>query len=135
MKQNYGHINVQKTINIVFSSDAKITLPIFDFLSGKFTGHNAVIDQDIFNTPIRKDIIHRVVIFHHNYRKKTFKWVKSKAEVAGSNKKPFPQKKQGKAQQGDKRAPNLYHGGKAHGARPRDFYFPINRRVKILGKI
>ena len=136
MRLSYGLINVCLIqFKLVFLPTTKITVPIFDFHSGNFTGENVVLDHGIFNSAIRKDIIHRVVIYHQNFKKKTFKWVKSKAEVSGSNKKPFAQKKTGRAQQGDKRAPNLYHGGKAHGARPREFYFPLNRRVIIQGRI
>lgn len=134
IKINSGLINVIIYLKKVFSTESNILLPIFDFVSGKFTGENAILDQEIFNNPIRKDIILRNVLYLQNYKKKTFKWVKSKAEVAGSNKKPFAQKKTGRAQQGDKRAPNLYKGGRAHGARPREFYFPLNKRVQIQGK-
>ena len=92
------------------------------------------ISHDIFNVPVRNDIIHRVYIYNKDYNRRTFKWVMSKGDVAGSNKKPFRQKKTGRAPQGDKRAPHLYHGGSAHGARPQQFYFPLNKRVRIFGK-
>ena len=73
------------------------------------------------------------MIFNREYNRKTFKWVKSKGDVAGSNRKPFQQKKTGRAPQGDIRAPNMYHGGRAHGARPRSFYFPLNKKIRLLG--
>ncbi len=44
-----------------------------------------------------------------------------------------PQKKSGRARQGDKRAPHLYKGGKAHGPVPMDYTFPINEKVRLLG--
>lgn len=72
------------------------------------------------------------MIYNKEYNRKTFKWVKSKAEVSGSNRKPFQQKKTGRARQGCIRSPNLYHGGQAHGERPREFYFPLNKKVRLL---
>jgi large subunit ribosomal protein L4 len=73
------------------------------------------------------------MVYNREYSRRTYKWVKSKGDVAGSNKKPFQQKKTGRTPQGDKRAPNLYHGGRAHGARPRSFYFPLNKKIRLLG--
>jgi len=72
------------------------------------------------------------MLYNKDYNRKTFKWVKSKAEVSGSNRKPFQQKKTGRARQGCIRSPNLYHGGRAHGERPREFFFPLNKKVRLL---
>lgn len=72
------------------------------------------------------------MLYNKEYNRKTFKWVKSKAEVSGSNRKPHPQKKTGRARQGNIRSPNLYHGGQAHGERPREFYFPLNKKIRLL---
>ena len=43
-----------------------------------------------------------------------------------------PQKKSGRARQGDKRAPHLHKGGKAHGPVPKDYSFPVNEKVRML---
>jgi len=32
---------------------------------------------------------------------------------------------------GDKRAPHLFKGGKAHGAKPRVYSYPLNAKIKI----
>ena len=42
-----------------------------------------------------------------------------------------PQKGQGVARMGDKRAPHLFKGGKAHGAKPRVFSYPLNAKIKL----
>ena len=44
-----------------------------------------------------------------------------------------PQKKSGRARQGDKRAPHLWKGGKAHGAKPVNYTFPLNEKVRLIG--
>lgn len=51
--------------------------------------------------------------------------------VFGSSKKMRPQKGQGTARMGDKKAPHLYRGGKAHGSKPRVFSYPLNAKIKI----
>ena len=51
--------------------------------------------------------------------------------MAGSGKKPRPQKKSGRARQGNKQAPHLYKGGKAHGPVPRDFSYPMNEKIRL----
>ena len=44
-----------------------------------------------------------------------------------------PQKKSGRARQGDKRAPHLWKGGKAHGPKPVDYSFPLNEKLRLVG--
>ena len=56
---------------------------------------------------------------------------KTRGDVSGSGAKMRPQKKSGKARMGDKRAPHLYHGGKAHGAKPKDYSFPLNEKMRL----
>jgi len=52
--------------------------------------------------------------------------------VAGSGKKPAPQKGRGMARIGNLRAPQRKKGGKAHGPVPRDYSFPINEKIRLL---
>ena len=49
----------------------------------------------------------------------------------GSRIKMRPQKGQGKARMGDKRAPHLYKGGKAHGAKAVVYSYSLNAKIKI----
>lgn len=42
-----------------------------------------------------------------------------------------PQKKMGMARQGDKRAPHLKKGGKAHGAKPMVYSTFLNSKIKL----
>lgn len=64
--------------------------------------------------------------------RKTFKTVMTRGDVAGSGAKMRPQKKSGRARQGDKRAPHLKKGGKPHGSVPMDYTFPINEKIRLL---
>jgi large subunit ribosomal protein L4 len=66
-----------------------------------------------------------------NLNKVTLKRTKTRGDTAGSGIKMRPQKKSGRARQGDKRAPHLHKGGKAHGSVPKDYSFPINEKVRL----
>lgn len=52
--------------------------------------------------------------------------------VAGSGKKPAPQKGRGKARIGNKRSPLMKKGGKIHGPVPRDLSIDIPWKVWLL---
>ena len=56
----------------------------------------------------------------------------TRSEVSGGGKKPWRQKGTGRARQGSTRAPQWYHGGIAHGPKPRSYRFEINKTVKRL---
>ena len=56
----------------------------------------------------------------------------TRSEVSGGGKKPWRQKGTGRARQGSTRAPQWYHGGIAHGPKPREYGFDINKKVKRL---
>ena len=56
----------------------------------------------------------------------------TRAEVSGGGKKPWRQKGTGRARQGSTRAPQWFHGGIAHGPKPRSYSFTINKKVKRL---
>jgi large subunit ribosomal protein L4 len=64
-----------------------------------------------------------------NQRQGTHK-TKTRAEVSGTNKKPWKQKGTGNARSGDNRSPIWVRGGKAHGPQPRDYSQKINKKVK-----
>ena len=106
-------------------------MPVFNLETGKFANKLANLDPKHFNQPLRRDLVHRVHHYFLNLHKKTYTRTKTRGDVAGSGSKMRPQKKSGKARQGDKRAPHLKKGGKAHGPVPKDYSFPINEKVRL----
>lgn len=56
----------------------------------------------------------------------------TRSEVSGGGKKPWRQKGTGRARQGSTRAPQWYHGGIAHGPKPRKYHKDINKKVRRL---
>ena len=55
---------------------------------------------------------------------------KTRAEVSGTGKKPHRQKHTGHARQGSKRSPQFVGGGVAWGARPRDYYYELPKKLR-----
>ncbi len=58
---------------------------------------------------------------------------RERSDVARTGKKFGRQKGGGTARHGDRRAPVFIGGGKAHGARVRDFNPSLNKKVRALG--
>ena len=56
----------------------------------------------------------------------------TRAEVRGGGRKPWKQKGSGRARQGSTRSPQWTHGGIAHGPKPREYGFDINKKVRRL---
>lgn len=117
-----------------FDKNEKISLPVLDIETSKIIKDNRIeIPHNIFNCPIRKDLIHRVYLFNKAYHQKTTKYTKSKSLVAGSGKKPFKQKGGGRARQGNARAPNLRKGGHAFALYPRKLRISLNKKIRLQG--
>ena len=57
---------------------------------------------------------------------------KGRAEVHGSNAKPYKQKGTGNARRGDKKSPITVGGGTIFGPKPRDFSYAIPKQAKRL---
>lgn len=57
---------------------------------------------------------------------------KGRAEVHGSNAKPYSQKGTGRARRGDKKSPVLVGGGTIFGPKPRDYSYSIPKKAKRL---
>jgi large subunit ribosomal protein L4 len=89
--------------------------------------------DDIFGIEARADILHRVVTWQLEKRRGTARPTRERADVARTGKKFGNQKGGGTARHGNRRAPNFIGGGKAHGARLRDFNPSLNKKVRTLG--
>ncbi|KAI9266995.1 ribosomal protein L4 domain-containing protein [Sporodiniella umbellata] len=91
------------------------------------------LEKDVFGTPIRRDILHRVVVWQRDAMRQGTSSTKTRSEVAGSGKKAASQKGRGKARVGDKKAPHFRSGGIAFGPKPRDHSTDLPRKVQELG--
>ncbi|WP_419827908.1 50S ribosomal protein L4 [Sphingomonas sp.] len=91
------------------------------------------LSDAVFGVEPRADILHRVVTWQLEKRRGTARPTRERADVARSGKKLGRQKGGGTARHGDRRAPVFIGGGKAHGARLRDFNPSLNKKVRALG--
>lgn len=79
--------------------------------------------------PLRKDILHRAVVYEGDMTRQGTASTKWRADVHGSNRKLHAQKGTGKARAGDKKSPIRKGGGVAHGPHPRDFSTSLPQKI------
>ena len=104
--------------------------------SKSFAGDNGTdveLNDEVFGLDPRADILHRVVTWQLEKRRETARGTRERADVARTGKKFGRQKGGGTARHGDRRAPVFVGGGKAHGARVRDFNPSLNKKIRALG--
>jgi large subunit ribosomal protein L4 len=86
--------------------------------------------EDIFNVPVKKHVLWEVVKWQLAKKRAGTHSTKTRGEVAYSNRKILPQKGTGNARHGDRGAPIFVGGGIAHGPKPRDYSYNINKKVR-----
>ena len=91
------------------------------------------LNDEVFGVEPRADILHRVVTWQREKARGTARPTRERSDVARTGKKFGRQKGGGTARHGDRRAPIFVGGGKAHGARLRDFNPSLNKKVRALG--
>ena len=101
-------------------------------MDAKASGDIELAD-DIFGLEARADILHRVVTWQLEKRRATARPTRERSDVARTGKKFGNQKGGGTARHGNRRSPIFIGGGKAHGARLRDFNPSLNKKVRVLG--
>ena len=91
------------------------------------------LNDAVFGVEPRADILHRVVTWQLEKRRATARPTRERSDVARTGKKFGRQKGSGGARHGDRGAPIFIGGGKAHGARKRDFNMSLNKKIRSLG--
>ena len=91
------------------------------------------LNDDVFGVEPRADILHRVVTWQREKARGTARPTRERSDVNRTGKKFGNQKGGGTARHGNRRAPIFIGGGKAHGARLRDFNPSLNKKVRALG--
>lgn len=108
-----------------------VEVPLYDADKNRIGSY--VLPGDIFDVPIRIDILHRVVRWQLAKRQQGSHKTKTRSEVRGGGRKPWQQKGSGRARQGTIRAPQWRGGGVAHGPVVRSHAHKLQRRVRRLG--
>ena len=96
-------------------------------------GGDIELNDEIFAVEPRADILHRVVTWQLINRRAPARAARERSDVARTGKKFGRQKGGGTARHGDRSAPIFIGGGKAHGARKRDFEPSLNKKIRALG--
>lgn len=90
------------------------------------------LNESIFAIEPNMSAMHIAVVNYLANQRQGTQSTLTRAEVSGGGKKPWRQKGTGRARQGSTRSPQWYHGGIAHGPKPRSYRFTINKKVKRL---
>lgn len=94
---------------------------------------NVELNPEVFEAPVRKDVMHEVVKWQLACRRRGTHNTKTRAYVKGGGKKPFKQKGTGNARQGTIRSPLMPGGAIVFGPQPRDYSYVLPKKVKQLG--
>ena len=103
---------------------------VFD-VNGKKVSELMLADG-IFGIEPNTSAMHLVVVNYLANQRQGTQSTLTRAEVSGGGKKPWRQKGTGRARQGSTRSPQWYHGGIAHGPKPREYGFDVNKKVRRL---
>lgn len=101
---------------------------------GSPSGETVTLAAEIFGIEPNDHAIYQAVrSFMANQRQGTHK-VKPRNEVRGGGKKPFKQKKTGRARAGTTRSPLWIGGGSIFGPKPHDYVVKISAKMKALAR-
>lgn len=100
-------------------------------VQGKELGTVQLSDA-VFGLPINEDVIYYAIHNELANDRVGTACTKGRAEVHGSNRRPYAQKGTGRARQGDVKSPIYVGGGVVFGPKPRDYSYRMPRKAKRL---
>jgi len=106
------------------------TLKLVSF-QGEQLGEMQLADE-VFGAPVHVPAMHQVVVAQLANRRRGTQSAKTRGEVRGGGKKPWRQKKTGRARHGSTRSPIWTGGGVTHAPKPRDYSQKVNKKVRRL---
>ncbi|XP_071720166.1 large ribosomal subunit protein uL4c [Rutidosis leptorrhynchoides] len=106
------------------------TLPILSFDGTKIG--ETTLNLKSAHPDTARAVVHRGITTDLNNKRRGTASTLTRAEVRGGGKKPFPQKKLGRARRGSQRTPLRPGGGVVFGPKPRDWSVKINKKEKRL---
>ena len=88
------------------------------------------LSPDVFGVPVNEHLMYEAVKQYRAAARRGTHSTKTRAQVAGSGRKPWRQKGTGRAQVGSVRTPIWRHGGTVFGPTPRDYSFRMPRKAR-----
>lgn len=90
------------------------------------------LNADVFAIEPHQQAMHLAVVNYLANQRQGTQSTLTRSEVRGGGRKPWRQKGTGRARHGSTRSPIWTHGGVAHGPKPRQYGFSINKKVRRL---
>ena len=90
------------------------------------------LDDKVFGLPVHDAVIYYAITQELANKRVGTACTKTRAEVHGSNAKPYKQKGTGNARRGDKKSPINVGGGTIFGPKPRDYHYYMPKKEKRL---
>ncbi|MGE5315622.1 MAG: 50S ribosomal protein L4 [Acidobacteriota bacterium] len=101
---------------------------------GTKTGETVTLDPAIFEIVPNDHAIYMAVRSYMANQRQGTHQTKERSDVSGGGKKPFSQKKTGRARQGSSRSPLQVGGGTVFGPHPHDYVVKLPTKVKRLAR-
>jgi large subunit ribosomal protein L4 len=106
------------------------TVDVFNIQGNKVS--QAELADAVFDVPVKKSVLHQVVIAQLAKRRGGNAKVKNRSDVAGSTRKLYKQKGTGRARRGDIKSPLMRGGGVIFGPHPRSYEQKVTKKVRKL---
>ena len=88
------------------------------------------LPEAIFDYPLKEHLIYEAVVAQQTNLRRGTVSTKTRAEVSGSNRKPWRQKGTGRARAGATRSPLWRKGGTTFGPKPRDYSYDMPKKAR-----
>eukprot|EP00250_Pteridium_aquilinum_P014784 c22196_g1_i1 orf=569-1540(-) len=108
-----------------------VALPVLTF-EGEASGSEVELDLKCARPETARAVVHRGLITEQQNKRRGTASTLTRGEVRGGGRKPYKQKKTGRARRGSQRTPLRPGGGVIFGPKPRDWSIKINRKEKQL---
>lgn len=106
------------------------TVDVFNIQGNKVS--QAELPDAIFDVPVKKSVLHQVVVAQLAKRRAGTANVKNRHDVTGSTRKLYRQKGTGRARRGDIKSPLMRGGGSVFGPHPRSYDKRVPKKVRRL---
>lgn len=101
---------------------------------GSKSGETVTLEPEIFEVKPNDHAIYMAVRSYMANQRQGTHQTKERSDVRGGGKKPFAQKKTGRARQGTSRSPLMIGGGTVFGPHPHDYVVKLPAKVKRLAR-
>ena len=88
------------------------------------------VSDQLFDVPMNRTLVHQAMVMYQLNKRQGTHSTKTRAQVSGGGRKPWPQKHTGRARHGSIRSPQWRHGGVVFGPHPRSHRRDMPKRMR-----